>query len=385
MSKSIWNHHKIYFSGDEYFRDVIKAIQQSQKEIFVESYIFDLDPIGHRILTALKAAQERGVHVRILVDGVGSFNWIWSLKKICHDGHLQFRIYHPLPIRSGFMLKISWKSLRRLLILVKRINKRNHRKIVLIDHKKAFLGSLNISQVHTKEFMGAKAWRDTGVCIEGPDLSVLHRACIDTWRSARTFSLLSPKKLLRVRWSLKQVHEKPLRLNSSMRWRVRLLRDLNRRMADAKTRILITNAYFVPRRSILRSLTRAAERGVFVGICLPAVTDVPIVQWASRHLYRRLLKAGVHIYEYQNRVLHAKTLVVDQWATVGSHNLNHRSLIHDLEVEVALTEPDWTHPLIVQWDEDIRHAREITMNDVGKATFVQHFLARLAYWFRYWI
>lgn len=385
MVKPNWDSIQLYFSGDDYFRDLIEAIQRAEHEIILESYIFDMDPIGLRVLEALKEAQTRGVKVQILVDGVGSFNWSWSLREFCRKNQMHLRIYHPLPLRLDFIRKISWRNLRRLLFLVRKINKRNHRKVILLDRETAFLGSLNISQVHTREFMGDKAWRDTGIQVRGGPLAQLRRCCLEAWVTARVERLLLPSALWRKRNRLRQRVEEVLRLNSTLKWRYALIRDLNRRLRRAEGRILITNAYFLPRLSLMRSLIKAAQRGVYVGLCLPSVSDVPPVRWASRSLYNRLLRAGVHIFEYQHQVLHAKTVVIDDWATVGSHNLNHRSLTHDLEVEVVLNQKEWVDPLVKQWETDIAHSREVTKEEIGKLTWIERVFARLVYWFRYWL
>ena len=383
MLKPNWDQVQLYFSGDEYFRDLIQAIGQARHEIILESYIFDLDPIGLRVLAAITEAQSRGVKVQILVDGVGSFNWLLGLTEYCKKNQLHFRIYHPLPIRMSFLKKISWRSLRRILFLLKKANKRNHRKVILIDKQRAFMGSLNISQVHTKEFMGAKAWRDTGIQVTGGPLNHLRRACLDAWVTARMEKLHLRHRLVRMRF--RQRADEILRLNSTIYWRYFLLRDLNRRLRQAQTRILVTNAYFVPRRSVLRSLIKAAQRGVQVGICLPEQSDVLPVRWASRSLYNRMLRAGVKIYEYQKSMMHAKTLIVDDWATVGSHNLNHRSLTHDLEVEVVLKDKESLRTLTEQWQIDVQHSHAVTKDDLGRMSWLDRSMARLAYWFRYWL
>lgn len=387
MLKPNWDSIQLYFSGDEYFRDLIQAIQDAKEEIILESYIFNLDPIGLRILHALAAAQSRGVRVQVLVDGIGSFNWLIGIRDFCQEHHLHFRIYHPIPMQLDYLKRISWRSLRRILFLLRKANKRNHRKVILLDRKRAFLGSLNVSQVHTEEFMGKKAWRDTGVQVTGGPLPHLRKACLEAWTTARVERLLLPTTFWRTKLQsrIKQKADEVLRLNSTLKWRYFLLRDLNRRMRTAEKRILITNAYFLPRRSVLRSLIKAAQRGVYVGLCLPSVTDVPLVRWASRSLFNRLMRAGVHIYEYQENVLHAKTLVIDDWATVGSHNLNHRSLTHDLEVEVVLNRKEWVDPLIEQWENDLKHSHRVTSSDIGKLSWMDRAFARFAYWFRYWL
>lgn len=385
MSKPNWDSIQLFYSGDDYFRSALEDIDLAQNEIWIESYIFNMDPIGLRFLQALKNASLRGVRVHLLVDGVGSFNWLVSLKNFCQKNKIHFRIYHPLPIRLSLLTKISWRSLRTMLILLRRANKRNHRKIILIDQKIAYLGSLNITQVHSKEFLAGLAWRDTGIKVTGEPLRNLVRACVEVWRISRTDGL-SIRPLLLKRWSrLKQTPSALLRLNNRIRWRVSLSRDLNRRMKKAQSRIYITNAYFIPRRSLLRSLRKAAKRGVHVCLCLPAKTDVPVVRLASRSLYFRLMKAGVEIFEYQNRMLHAKTLIIDEWATVGSHNLNHRSLFHDLEVEVVVDQPKHIESMLSQWQIDLKNSHKITIEELGKMNIFMRVIARFAYWMRYWI
>ncbi len=375
MSKPIWDRIKLYYSGDDYFRDVIIAIENAQSEVLVEAYIFDLDPIGHRVLKSLANAAQRGVACHLLIDGVGSFNWSLKVLEECRETGVLVRLFHPIPFHSSVMKRFSWKNLRRILLLLKKMNKRNHRKVILIDGKQAFLGGLNVSQVHTKEFMGNSAWRDTGVFVEGEALKLLRLAFFHAWRNSRFQPI--PKAL--------KIYRQLIRLNSSARQRYALLRDLNRRFQAAEKRILITNPYFVPRRSVLRSLIRAAKRGVFVGLCLPANNDIPLVQWASRSLYSRLTRAGVHLFEYQKQVLHAKTLIIDDWATVGSHNLNHRSLLHDLEVEVVLDDTSSIQSLVHRWDLDVQHSKVVTGKILKMETWPQRILGRIAYWFRYWL
>ncbi len=383
---SHWQTETLFFDGDKYFQALAAAIDAAKHEILVESYIYDMDTVGLRILYHLEAAVGRGVTVRILVDGIGSYNWLTELRYECRKRKLLFRVYHPLPFRLNLMRRISWKRLRRLLTLFRRINKRNHRKTITIDQEKAFLGSFNISQVHSKKMMGLKAWRDSGVFVQGSSVIFLRQDFLRAWSKSKFESLsgfsengnLLRRKALMPKNSL-------IRLNSRIRWRYSLLRDLNFRMKSAQKRILITNGYFLPRQSVLRGLKKAARRGVFVGLCIPAKSDIWFVKAAAKSLYLRLINAGVHIYEYQPTILHAKTLIIDDWATVGSHNLNHRSLVHDLEVEAVLTSQQSIAELIQQWDADVKNSLPISKKDLGKIGLWQQFLSRFAYWFRYWI
>lgn len=378
-----WKKEILFFSGDEYFSSVLNAIDQASKEVFIESYIWDFDGIGQELLLHLREAHKRGVEIRLLVDGIGSFNSLPLLRPWTKDNGLPLRVYHPLPFSWSRIFKMRWRGLNGLLFLFRRINKRNHRKSIIIDGDQVFLGSFNISNVHAKMIHGEKAWRDTGVFVEGPAVRMLRRAFIKAWGSSRFDNQVDAKAL--VKNKVTNYPSSLLRLNSNIRWRYQLLRDLSLRMKRAEKRILITNAYFLPRKSVLRGLRRAARKGIFVGLCIPAKSDVWFVKSAAKSLYARLLKDGVHIFEYQPSVLHAKTLVIDDWATVGSHNLNHRSLTHDLEAEAVITDPENVRRLIEAWDKDVLLSKAVTLQDLGNWSWTQRLLSRFAYWFRYWI
>ena len=380
---SLWRSERLFFDGDKYFHAVFQAIDTAESEILLESYIYDLDTVGLRFLQHLEMAAARGVIVRILVDGIGSYNWLTQLRAECRKRKLLFRVYHPLPFRLNIMRKISWRRLRSLLIIFRRINKRNHRKSITIDKSHAFLGSFNISQVHSKKMMGQKAWRDTGAWVEGAGVQLLRQEFLRAWSKSKFESLSDMGHLKRKRRSYPM--GKLLRLNSKLRWRFLLIRDLSLKMKTAKKRILVTNGYFLPRPVFLRALVRAAKRGVFVGLCIPVKSDIWFVKAAAKSLYLKLIKAGVHIYEYQPTVMHAKTLIIDDWATVGSHNLNHRSLIHDLELEAVITHAQNIQELTKQWDTDVKNSTLIRLKDLGKISWLDRILSKFAFWFRYWI
>lgn len=376
MSIKQWDFEQLYFHGDSYFTAALSAIQEAKQEVLVESYTFNLDPIGLKFIEELHRAQLRGVRIRMLIDGIGSFNWSKQLKMICAEKSLALRIYNPLPFQDQTLTYFSWRYLRRMLFLFRRINKRDHRKVIVIDQRHAFIGSCNISQVHSLKVSGATAWRDTGIEVKGDDVKELVRTFTKAWHLS--LSHLKPRKFQR-RQSL-------IRLNSNVRWRFSLLSDLKRRIHTAKERILITNAYFVPRMSVLAALRKAARRGVYVALCLPSRnTDVWITRVAARSLYYGLIKAGVEIFEYQPSFMHAKTLVIDDWMTVGSQNMNHRSLLHDLEVEAVVSHTDNKQLLIDQWDKDLSFSKKIEQKDIKQFTIFEITMAFIISLFWYWI
>jgi cardiolipin synthase len=382
----------IFFSGDDYFRNVLSAINEATQSIFVESYIFDYDPVGQAVLKALSKKRAEGLDVRLLVDGIGSYNWIKEIQKECQRSDIALRVFHPIPWQAHLLAKLTWRNILRLLRLFRFINKRNHRKVFLIDEKILFTGSMNVSQVHSARYLGSQAWRDTGLAFQPLDqneLRPLHSALEKTWKSSRF------PNLKQAHWAkVFQRHYLPVslqrvRLNSNWRWRWQLTRDLLKRIHKAQRRVLITNAYFLPRRSLLRAIRRAAKRGVYVGLCLPEKSDIWFLREATRSLYADLLNSGVHIFEYRPRILHAKSLIIDDWAIIGSNNLNHRSLLHDLELDVAIgiksDESNLVEQLVHQWRDDLKSSVKISISKLGKRSRLRHLFGKIIYWFRYWL
>ncbi len=368
---------EVFFSGKAYFDSVKICLEKARRTISVESYIFNFDRIGQEVLLLLQAAQLRGVRVRILVDGVGSMDSIPQLAEFCELCKLEFEVYHPLPFQSRISHSLvlqTFAAWRKRIALIARINKRNHRKIVMIDGNIAFLGSMNIADCHigSKETLG---WRDTGIKIQGPEVKWLAQEMHSTWR--RTVNFLERTKRPRALplW---------LMLNSKSRWRRHMKRELFARIRMAQVRIHITTPYFVPRPVLLQRLIQAAKRGVDVQLILPENNDVRIVRYASQAFYSELLHWGIKIWEYHPTNLHAKTIVIDQSAFVGSQNLNHRSFLHDLEVEVVTNHPAVVEALQQQWQRDLEQAIS-TQKLPQKRDLLQILLSWFILRFKYWL
>jgi cardiolipin synthase len=162
-------------------------------------------------------------------------------------------------------------------------------------------------------------------------------------------------------------------------------RELLRKIAASRERIWITNGYFLPRPGLLRRLRAAARRGVDVRILLPRTSDVFFMPWASAMYYRSLIRAGIRVFEYLPGVLHAKTLIVDDWMTVGSSNFDYRSFLHNLEVDVVLRSEVARAHLLRQFRKDLRVSREVVYADCARRPLWQQLLGRLCLRFQYWI
>lgn len=369
----------IFFEGKTYFESLINDLHLARVNIDFEFYIFDLDELGKQIIEALIQSAKKGVAVRVLVDGAGSPQWGGNLVKSLEQAGGETRIFHPFPwnLWQWSRSHVKLPSILKAIYLILKINSRNHRKVCLIDKKIAYLGSFNISKDHLARDPQNQGWRDTGVRLESANLTPLHQGFEAAWnhipiqeRLHRMFSHINPNMIIR--------------LNNTRHRRRILYKNLLRRIRRCQQRIWITNAYFIPDNFLLKKLLDAAYRGIDVRILLPRKSDVLFMPWASNAFYERLLKAGVRIFEYLPTMLHAKTLILDDWMLVGSSNLNHRSLLHDLEVDVNIRQNSAKEALERQFSLDLENAKEIYLNDWHKRPWHQRIVGRLLLYAKYW-
>lgn len=365
-----WNRIEVFHEGEAFFAALEKAVDQATSSIELESYIFATDRLGYRVLDALGRAVVRGVEVRIIADGIGSSAWAAKLRSEAASRRLQLKIFHELPWERWWRGRAI--TPRRLTVrrVFQRMNNRNHRKVCLLDRKTAFVGSMNIVEYHLASYVGEAAWRDTGVMIEGSEVSILVESFNELW-SRRSASL----KLARLRHKAASSGTL-VKLNLRRSQRRENYLDLLVRIVGAKGRIWIENAYFVPDGSLVRALSVAAQSGVDVKILVPAVSDVVFIPWVTAAFHDGLLRAGVRIFEYTKGMLHAKTMLVDDWGLVGTSNLNHRSLLHDLEADVVLADEAACRALGDQFLRDCDHAREVTLTSWKDRPWIERWIGR---------
>lgn len=372
---------QLFFSGSQHFHALLQDIEHAQHSIDLETYLFKKDHLGIRITKALCAAAKRGVNVRVMVDGAGSPYWTTHTARTLERAGAQTKVFHPFPWQlwnwSRAVVKVPF--LLKWIYFLLKANSRNHRKVCLIDRRIAYVGSFNIAKCHLEREAGGDDWRDTSVRLAETNLSELSTAFEAAWEH-RTIKE-------RLRDTFRHVRNEPrVRLNFTRHRRRILYKKLLRRVEQCKTRIWITNAYFVPDNFLLKRLREAARRGIDVRILLPKKSDVLMMPWASSTFYYNLLAAGVRIFEYLPSMLHAKTLILDDWATVGSSNLNHRSLLHDLEADVTLHQPENTRQLINRFLADLSQACEISLNSWHLQRPLRHrLMGRLVLYIKYWI
>jgi cardiolipin synthase len=364
----------------EFFESLLRDINSATISIDLETYIFSRDEIGERVAAALAAASKRKIKVRILVDGAGSPLWGNTLTRSLEQDGVETRVFHPFPWRL-WQWSRSWvpvSPILKAIYLCLKINSRNHRKVCLIDDHIAYVGSLNICQSHLDKKQWGDYWRDTAVRLQGIDFTELKSAFDGAWNH-----MPIPERLREI---FRLINKDPIfRVNNTRHRRRILYKHLLRQISRSQKRIWITNAYFVPDSFLLKRLTQAAERGVDVRILLPERSDVFVLPWTSATFYYHLVKAGVRIFEYLPSMLHAKTLIIDDWVCVGSSNLNHRSLLHDLEVDVNLRLPESKETIVNQFLLDLEKSKEVELDSWQKRPYYQRLIGRLLLYLKYWI
>lgn len=351
--------------GEQAFPAMIAAIGGACSTICLETYILRDDRVGVRFAEALAERARAGVEVNLLFDSWGSSVSDGFLARLSAAG-VRILPYRPLTLAGP-----------RSRHLLARMQHRNHRKSLIVDREVAFTGGINLCDDYAPRDEGGANWRDTHLRIEGPAALELQYFFLRTWRREGGAALEEGRYVPDGR----RADGRVLILSSDLhRERMSVRRAYLAAIRGARHRILITNAYFLPTLRLLLALAAAARDGVEVRVIVPGPTDVLAVRLASRSIYGRLLRAGVRIFEYRGRVLHAKTAVVDgRWATVGSSNLDSQSLRRNLEANAIVEDERFASALAAMFEEDLASSVEITTVELGRRSPLERVGSWLAY------
>ena len=361
------NRLRLLQSGTEFIPALIAAIDAARAEVHLETYIFNVDPTAEAVRDALMRAAQRGVQVRLLIDGVGSRDFPAGWMGALQARSVSVLVYRPLVN--------NWRSnplnLRRL-----------HRKLAVIDARIAFIGGMNL--VDDFEPPGLDAPRlDFSVEVRGPLLIAIHQSMRHLWRLVALTQMQVGEGgpgLIEPSWTT----DGHVRAAFVVRDNFAHRRDIERvylaAMALARDEIVIANAYFLPGLRFRKLLKKAAARGVRVRLLMQGHTDHPFFQAASRALYRDLLAAGVGIYEYQASELHAKVAVVDDhWATVGSSNIDPFSLLLAREANLVIDDAGFARDLRQRLQQAIDQSAVLDPADWRRRPWPQRMMSWLAY------
>lgn len=373
MSFSRWNSEKLYLDNDDLVRDLIQDMDGAKRSIDMEVFTFEDGLFAQRLLETFRSARGRGCSVRIIADGWGSPLFWNSIGSQLESAGVRIRLFRALPWRHGRHSRGEPQSLiGKLWYRLKGINRGFHRKVVIIDKKVAWVSSLNVTDVHLKEVYGRNAWGDIGARFTGRAVNILSHAFDKAFFHRRWLRFAPPPS------------SSLILLNDSFFRRRRTTFIQKRRLKRAKERIWIQTPYFVPERSLLRALYHAAKRRIEIKVIIPEKNDQPIVKILTFALLGQLVRHGIRIFEYQNRFLHKKVLVVDDIHTIGSTNFNHRSFLHDLEVEVLLSNAETKLQLEQSFIDDLRECTEITSDWIDRKPWWYRVLGRLLFFLRFW-
>ena len=366
-----WNRVQPLVGGQQAYPQMLAAIAGATKHVHFEIYILLDDRVGLEFRDALIERARAGVAVRMLYDSLGSFGLGESFLGPLREAGAEVLEYAPLfPWRRQFGL-----------------NKRDHQKILVVDDRVAFTGGINIGLDYLPLEQGGGGWYDVHARVEGPavhDLAVIFRK---TWRKRGGVSF-PPPGMPPPALPPKGISAPGVQVisNVGMRSRSHMHHAYLRAIRRADCTISIMNAYFIPDRGLRRAFARAARRGVSVRVIVPSTSDVQAVRYASRHLYARLMRTGVRIFEWPGRMMHAKCGVIDGvWSTIGSYNLDKRSLLHNLEVALVVIDAGVGAELAQEFETQLARCKEVLPATWGQRSWWEKSKEWIFYGFRYWL
>ncbi len=372
--------------GKDFFSQLEQELDAAKKEVFLETYIFENDASGKRIAHALARAAQRGVAVHLVIDGFGSKGIAPELVDIFSSGPVQWQIFRP----EKKYITLERQRLRRL-----------HRKLSVIDGETAFVGGINILDDYYDPNHGvlSEPRFDFAVRVRGPLVAAIHQVVSRMWwqlavtrknknpteigatatgfLGAGRFSL--PESIVSVVDAAGSLRAKFIP-RDNFRFRAAIESSYLRAINRSKREVVIANAYFLPGIRFRRALIQAARRGVRVRLLLQGLAEYKLQYWATQALYQELLQAGVEIYEYKRSFLHAKVAVADDWATVGSSNIDPFSLLLAREANVVITDTQFARQLQTQIELGITDgAQQILPQEHMRLSWVKRAVHKAAF------
>lgn len=348
------NHFTLLVDGDVFYPDMLGAIEQAKTCIYLEMYLFESGVVASRFIDALMAASHRGVNIHVLLDAFGSLGLEDSDRARLQDANTSIHFYNPL----------QYGRLRRNLF-------RDHRKLLLIDGMTAYTGGMGITDDFDRASHPHYYWHEAVIHITGACVADWQTLFEDFWKRCTTRRIERYKSASLPKLASPQPG---LVVESRSFTHSEIIRSFVNRIRGAQSRVWLATAYFVPSRKLLKALTRQAHSGIDVRILLPGPhSDHPWVRHMGRHFYSRLLRRGVRVYEYQPRFTHMKILLCDQWASIGSSNVDRWNFRWNLEANQEVDDPVFAHQVQQLFEKDFSSSREILATDWHKRPWVGRF------------
>lgn len=340
---SCGNSVRLLTNASEAYPSMIRAIEEAKNHVHLLFYIWNNDEAGRRFLALLERKAKEGVQVRLLCDAIGS-------------PAIGGKLTRPLVAAGG---EVERFLPPRLMTGAPTLNFRNHRKILVIDGTTGFTGGINIGDEYEKE------WHDLAIRIEGPAVDQLQEVFAEDWYFATGRNLVDPAYFGRHQGKSLGDATCGLVASGPDSPHEQMQDVLFMAINEAQERVYIVSPYFIPNPPILASLRSAVFRGIDVRVMVPGRSDVRVVRWASRSFYPQLLEVGVRLFEYQNAVLHAKSVIFDrELSLVGSANINNRSFRLNFEASMLVGDRALNEALAQLFERGAAESKEIALQDV---------------------
>ncbi len=332
------NQFQLLIDGAAFYPAMLEAINHARQHVLLEMYLVESGHITGQFISAFCAAAARGVAVYLLLDDFGAR----GLKRGDRERLIAAKV------KLAFFNRLHYGRLRRNFF-------RDHRKLLVIDGVRAFVGGAGLTdQFDTRDPSANRPWRETVAAIKGPVVADWQTLFSHTWRRYTRHELTLPPATAAVA--------------GMQRGRIcytrgvtypEIKRSAVNQVRGARRQVWLATAYFVPALKLRRALMRAARRGVDVRLLLPGPhTDHPAVRHAGRRFYSRLLRHGVRIFEYQPRFNHSKVLLCDDWVSIGSSNIDRWTLRWNLEANQEIADAGFAAEVRAMLSADLEHSKE---------------------------
>lgn len=352
---------ELVHSGEDYFSRLEQIILESKSEIHIQTYIFEYDSIGKKIIAALKEAARRNVKIHILLDGFGSFSFPKHILNDLRQNGINIRFFSPLFSASSFYL-----------------GRRLHHKVVVADKKIALIGGINIADKYLGNAI-APAWLDYAIQLNDEKIGIaLANLCWDIYYRKRR---INRKKIASVINYKDEIAVSVLQ-NDWLKRKNEILKNYIKFIGEAKTEIVIVGSYFLPGRKLVATLKKASKNKVKIKLILSGISDLPMARRASCYLYAKLLRYNIELYEWKSSILHGKAAVVDNsWTTIGSFNLNNLSSFASIEMNVGIHSAEFSNNYLTHLKQIMTQCQRITNESLELRDGI---VSKLTNWASYW-
>ena len=366
------NKLKLLKSGEEKFIDLFQAVEQAKHHIHLEYFNFRNDSIANTLFELLGRKANEGVEVRAIFDAFGNFSNNQPLKK----KHLKEIRAKGIEIVKFDPLRFPW---------INHVFHRDHRKIVVIDGKIGYTGGMNIADYYIEGLPEIGDWRDMHIRIEGTAVNELQDIFLDMWNKCTKQEIGGTAYYPLNNDSINSClpSKKVAIVDRYPRKNPKVMRNVYAHaIENAENKVQIINPYFTPTKTVKKAIKKAVKKGTKVEIMIPGKSDIGFTPDAALYIANQLRKKGADIYIYNGGFHHSKIMMVDSlYCTVGSTNLNSRSLHFDYEVNAFVFDKETTYELIQMFQEDKEDSTLLTAEMYKKRSTWKKFMGWFAHLF----